>query len=110
VGEIADIESGIQLRRPNEIDRAVHAVFMDENPVALRRFVSAALREDLSFHGFQQLEASIGLYRDLIGTEHAYLPLSGAARFLAAHSPTPQSVAQTVSNAIMLQRGEALHE
>jgi hypothetical protein len=98
------------LRRPDEIDRALHAVFTLDNPMALQRFVSVALREDLDFHGFQQLEAGVALHRDLIGTSESYIPLAASARFLAAHSATPCSVAQTVSNAIMLRRGGTLHD
>jgi hypothetical protein len=110
VGTIGDVEDAIRLRRPDEIDRSIHAVFAKENPEALQRFVSAALREDLAFHGFQQIESGVSLHRDLRGTDFSYIPLAAAARYIAAHSPTAQFVAQTVSNAIMLQRGEVLHE
>ena len=109
-GTIEDIETGILLRRPDEIDRAVHAVFARPDPAALSRFVAASLREDLAFHGFQQIEAAVGLHRDLEGTPEAWIPLAGAARFIAAHAPTARSVHQTVQNAIKLQRGEVLHE
>ena len=110
VGTIQDIEDGIRFRRPDEIDRAIHSVFAQENPEALKRFASLALREDLSFHGFQQIESGISLHRDLRSTEFSYVPLAAAGRYIAAHSPTAKVVAQTVSNAIKLQRGEVLHE
>ena len=71
---------------------------------------SAAFREDLGFHTVQHLEASVRLFGSLEGHPLRYVPLAGLARWMAAHGPTPRAVRQTVTNAIKLQRGEALHE
>jgi hypothetical protein len=69
-----------------------------------------ALREDHGFHSWQQLEAAFSMHELLGEDRHAKRPLSSLARWLAAHSPTPRSMNQTVENAIRLERGDRLHE
>lgn len=67
-------------------------------------------RKDHGFHAFRQAEVVVAVARDLGDSPLAYVLLAGLARFLAAHSPTPRSVKQTVDNAIkLLQRGGALY-
>jgi nitrite reductase/ring-hydroxylating ferredoxin subunit len=70
----------------------------------------AAWREDHGFHSWQQLEAAFSLHELLGADPHAGRPLSSLARWLAAHSPTPGSMRQTVDNAIRLERGDKLYE
>ena len=43
-------------------------------------------------------------------SEQAAMILTGAARFLAAHTPTRRELAQVVRIASRLRRGEALYE
>ena len=44
------------------------------------------------------------------GSEEGALILAGAARFLAAHTPTRRELSQVVRIATRLRRGEALFE
>jgi nitrite reductase/ring-hydroxylating ferredoxin subunit len=78
---------------------------------AIRALGSALLREDAGFHWFQTYEAAV---RQSLawpeGSEESALVLVGAARFLAAHTPTRRELAQVVSIAGRLRRGEALYE
>jgi hypothetical protein len=69
----------------------------------------ALLREDAGFHEFQIFEAAVRQYHRFAGTPLADHVLIGAARFLAAHSPTVRAVGQTYDIAARLHRGEALH-
>ncbi len=72
---------------------------------------SALLTEDAEFHWFQTYEAAVRQAAAWpIGSEQAALILAGAARFLAAHTPTRRELAQVVSIATRLRRGEALYE
>ena len=102
------IEEAIATRRPDDVTPAVYATRGEEGLVV--RFVRAGLGEDHGFHGFQAIEYGVTLFRALAGRPHAWVALAAAARYLASHSPTPRFVAQTVENAIKLQRGEMLHE
>ncbi|MGH3400943.1 MAG: Rieske (2Fe-2S) protein [Streptosporangiaceae bacterium] len=71
----------------------------------------ALLREDAGFHWFQMYEASARQAEAWPeGSEEAALILTGAARFLAAHTPTRRELAQVVRIASRLRRGEALYE
>ena len=79
-------------------------------PQEVETLVRAAYTEDVGFHTIQHVEAAVRLYLSLRGRPNAYVPLAGLARWLAAHSPTPRAVRQTVVNAVRLQRGEAIHE
>ena len=72
---------------------------------------AALLREDSDFHWYQTLEAAIrqsAAWPE--GSEPATLILVGAARFLAAHTPTRRELSQIVRTASRLRRGEALYE
>jgi len=72
---------------------------------------SALLAEDAEFHWYQTYEAAVrqaGAWPP--GSEPAALILSGAARFLAAHTPTRRELSQVVRIATRLRRGEALYE
>jgi hypothetical protein len=71
----------------------------------------ALLAEDAEFHWFQTYEAAVRQARQWPeGSEPAALILAGAARFLAAHTPTRRELAQVVRIATRLRRGEALFE
>ena len=72
---------------------------------------SALLAEDAAFHWYQTYEAAVrqsAAWPD--GSEQQALILAGAARFLAAHTPTRRELAQVVRIAARLRRGEALYE
>ncbi len=64
----------------------------------------AAIREDLDFHKLQVIEAAYQLSRDTSDIEDRALLLSGAARYLAAHCPTPRARLQPVRTALKLHR------
>ena len=69
----------------------------------------ALLAEDAQFHWFQTVEAAVrqaGAWP--AGSEEAALLLAGAARFLAAHTPTRRELPQVVRIAARLRRGEEL--
>ncbi len=68
----------------------------------------ALLREDAGFHSFQIYEAGLRQYRNFEGRPEADHILIGAARFLAAHSPTVRARGQTFDIAARLHRGESL--
>ena len=68
----------------------------------------AMLREDSTFHHFQIVDAALKQYEERRGTEAARHILVGAARFLAAHYPTPRAVNQTFNIAVRLQRGDQI--
>ncbi|HZP83111.1 MAG TPA: Rieske (2Fe-2S) protein [Chthonomonadaceae bacterium] len=68
------------------------------------------LREDADFHTFQAIEAAFRQYEELRGTEWGRHVLIAAARYLAAHAPTPRAMGQTYLIAQRLHRGEALYE
>lgn len=71
----------------------------------------ALLAEDAEFHWHQTVEAAVRqatAWGD--GTAEAALVLAGAARFLAAHTPTRRELPQVVRIAQRLGRGEALYE
>jgi hypothetical protein len=71
----------------------------------------ALLAEDAEFHWFQTVEASVRQHRAWpAGSEEGRLLLVGAARFLAAHTPTRRELPQVVRIATRLRRGEALFE
>ena len=68
----------------------------------------AMLREDSTFHHFQIVDAALKQYKERRGTDQARHILVGAARFLAAHYPTPRAVNQTYNIAVRLQRGDEI--
>ncbi len=72
---------------------------------------SALLAEDAEFHWYQTYEAAVRQASAWpASSEQASLILAGAARFLAAHTPTRRELAQVVRIAARLRRGEALYE
>ncbi|HLY82391.1 MAG TPA: hypothetical protein VKQ71_05365, partial [Acidimicrobiales bacterium] len=71
----------------------------------------ALVSEDAQFHWFQTVEAAArqaGAWP--AGSEPQALLLAGAARFLAAHTPTRRELPQVVRIATRLRRGEDLFE
>jgi hypothetical protein len=69
----------------------------------------ALLAEDAEFHWFQTVEAATRqAYAWPDGSEESALILAGAARFLAAHTPTRRELAQVVRTAVRLRRGDEL--
>ncbi|MGZ4693664.1 MAG: Rieske (2Fe-2S) protein [Acidimicrobiales bacterium] len=68
------------------------------------------LGEDAEFHWYQTFEASVRQFHAWpAGSEEGALILTGAARFLAAHTPTRRELPQVVRIATRLGRGEALY-
>jgi hypothetical protein len=102
----------IELRRIEEAGVAVYTLLRD--PAAEREvkrtLAISALREDLGFHTWQQLEACFSLHQQLPEDPRRSRPLSSLARWLGAHAPTPRALYQTVDNAIRLERGDRLYE
>ena len=70
----------------------------------------ALAREDRDFHTIQTVETAFSLYRALRGTPEAAHALIAAARYLAAHVPTPRAQAQTYTIALRLHRGDRIYE
>lgn len=71
----------------------------------------ALLNEDAEFHWFQIYEAAVRQFRAWpVGSEQGRLIMTGAARFLAAHTPTRRERSQVVRIATRLRRGEPLYE
>jgi nitrite reductase/ring-hydroxylating ferredoxin subunit len=71
----------------------------------------ALVSEDAAFHWFQTVEAAARQARAWPeGSEPQALLLAGAARFLAAHTPTRRELPQLVRIATRLRRGEDLFE
>jgi nitrite reductase/ring-hydroxylating ferredoxin subunit len=71
----------------------------------------ALLAEDAGFHWFQIYEAAVRQHSAWPpGSEQGRLVLVGAARFLAAHTPTRRELSQVVRIAARLRRGEPLYE
>ncbi|MGK7875266.1 MAG: Rieske (2Fe-2S) protein [Xenococcaceae cyanobacterium] len=68
------------------------------------------LREDRSFHTIQEIEAAFRQYALLRGTPAGVQVLIAAARYLAAHAPTPRAQGQTYQIASRLHRGDRLFE
>lgn len=71
---------------------------------------SALLREDPDFHTIQSMETAVNQYHLLAGQPEAGHPLIAAARYLAAHAPTPRAQNQTYQIALRLQYGEKVYE
>ncbi len=99
-----------------QVDRAGGIVYgwlrehRDPAPV-IAALGHALVSEDAEFHWFQTVEAAArqaGAWRD--GSEPQALLLAGAARFLAAHTPTRRELPQLVRIATRLRRGDDLFE
>ncbi len=70
----------------------------------------ALLREDAGFHMIQNLQAAARQYFAWEGDPEAAPILIAAARYLAAHCPTPRARYQTAQIARRLMRGGAVYE
>jgi hypothetical protein len=70
----------------------------------------ALFREDVGFHMVQNLQAAVRQHFAWEGDPEASTILIAAARYLAAHSPTPRARHQTAQVARRLMRGSAVHE
>ena len=70
----------------------------------------AGLREDRDFHTIQCLEAACRQCDLLSDPEAGATLLVAAARYLAAHAPTPRAQGQTYRTALRLHRGERIYE
>lgn len=81
----------------------------DDRPL-LAALGKALLREDRDFHTIQTVEAAFNQYQLLRGTPEAIHVLIGAARYLAAHAPTPRAQGQTYQIALRLHRGDRIFE
>ncbi len=78
---------------------------------AIQALGHALLSEDAEFHWYQTFEAAVGHFHSWpTGSEEAALTLAGAARFLAAHTPTRRELPQVVRIATRLRRGEDLFD
>jgi len=97
----------------DEVAALAHGYLTDDgDPWALFRTLGhAVLREDASFHDYQQLEiAWRWLTRRGPGSDGAHWTLVATARWLAARYPTRRAQEQTFAIASRLHRGDALHE
>jgi nitrite reductase/ring-hydroxylating ferredoxin subunit len=80
-------------------------------PAVVAALGRALLGEDAAFHWFQIVEAAVRQSEAWPqGSEESALILSGAARFLAAHTPTRRELPQVVRIAARLRRGDDLFE
>ncbi len=99
-----------------QVDRAGRIVYRwvrrgGDNRAAIAVLGRALLAEDAGFHWFQTVEAAVRQASAWPpGSEEGALLLAGAARFLAAHTPTRRELPQVVRIAQRLRRGEALYE
>jgi nitrite reductase/ring-hydroxylating ferredoxin subunit len=76
----------------------------------LARLAALLLREDRDFHTIQAIEGAFRQVRRLGPGNDARMILVAAARYLAAHSPTPRAQGQTFEIARRLNRGDRLYE
>ncbi len=99
-----------------EVDRAGAIVFGwvrggGDPAAAVAALGHALVAEDAQFHWFQTVEAAVRQAAAWpAGSEPQALLLAGAARFLAAHTPTRRELPQVVRIATRLRRGEDLFE
>jgi len=70
----------------------------------------ALFREDRDFHTIQALEAAFRVFALTEDPAEKSHVLIAAARYLAAHAPTPRAQGQTFQIAYRLHRGERIHE
>jgi nitrite reductase/ring-hydroxylating ferredoxin subunit len=88
-----------------------HLMSGGDPAAAIAELGRALLTEDAEFHWFQTYEAAVRQFSAWpTGSEEAALVLAGAARFLAAHTPTRRELSQVVRIATRLGRGESLFE
>ena len=81
-----------------------------DSKALLRALSESLLREDAEFHSFQMLEAAVRQYHELDDSGEMALVMVGAARYLAAHSPTQRAMQQTLRVALRLHRGDPVYE
>ena len=81
-----------------------------DSKALLRALSESLLREDAEFHSFQMLEAAVRQYHELDDSGEMALVMVGAARYLAAHSPTQRAMQQTLRVALRLHRGDPIYE
>jgi hypothetical protein len=99
-----------------QVDRAGGIVYSwlrggGDRGAAIAALGRALVSEDAGFHWFQTVEAAgrqATGWPD--GSEPQALLLAGAARFLAAHTPTSRELPQVVRIATRLRRGDNLFE
>jgi nitrite reductase/ring-hydroxylating ferredoxin subunit len=78
---------------------------------AIAALAGALLAEDPGFHWYQVIEAAVRQFHAWsAGSDEGRLILTGAARFLAAHTPTRRELPKVVQIATRLRRGEPLYE
>lgn len=96
----------------NEVGQLVaHYLYSGGNPQRLMAMLGKLmLRENRDFHVIQEMEAAFRQYTLLGQTPDGVRVLVAAARYLAAHSPTMRSQAQTYQIATRLHRGDRLFE
>jgi hypothetical protein len=99
-----------------QVDRAGAIVYNwvrsgGDPALAMAAVGGALVAEDAGFHWFQTVEAAARQARAWPpGSEPQALLLAGAARFLAAHTPTRRELPQVVRIATRLRRGDNLFE
>jgi nitrite reductase/ring-hydroxylating ferredoxin subunit len=77
----------------------------------LAELCRALFREDAGFHWYQSVDAAAAQHRAWpLGSPEAGLILVGAARWLAAHTPTVRQTDQVVTITRRLLRGETVYE
>jgi hypothetical protein len=98
------------------VDRAGAIVYgfltgVGDPDAAIAALGGALLAEDPGFHWYQVIEAAVRQFHAWpLGSEEGRLILTGAARFLAAHTPTRRELPKVVQIATRLRRGEPLYE
>jgi nitrite reductase/ring-hydroxylating ferredoxin subunit len=113
-GDLAELETCWD--QQGQVDRAGSIVATwvlagGDPRTAVAALGRALVAEDAGFHWFQTVEAAArqaAAWPD--GSEPQALLLAGAARFLAAHTPTRRELPQVVRIALRLRRGEDLFE
>ncbi len=97
--------------RQHGIDEAAKIAFKYLSSEAMATRLPAllgtcTLREDAGFHMLQNMEAAIGQFHSWKGGANAQPAMIGAARFLAAHSPTRRALSRTADIAQRLSDEE----
>ena len=114
VGDLAELEACWD--EQGHVDRAgaiVHGFLAGGGDPgdAIAALCRALLAEDPGFHWYQVIEAAVRQFHAWpAGSEEGRLILTGAARFLAAHTPTRRELPKVVRIATRLRRGEPLYE
>jgi nitrite reductase/ring-hydroxylating ferredoxin subunit len=90
---------------------AGHLAAGGTSDAVLTELCRALFREDAGFHWFQSIDAAAAQHRAWPpGSPEAALILVGAARWLAAHTPTIRQTDQVVTISRRLLRGEPVYE